>query len=274
MSKYDELREERAKIILSKEDAVRKIKNGLFTVKSQTGIGSYRVEWNGIKWVCNCPDYIKNGNIRSCKHILALKLHLEIGYVTIEGQEPKIEPITYSQDWSNYNLAQSQEIELFDQFLSQLVSTIEEPEQNMGRPRLKLQDQIFCCVMKVYGQLSLRRSQCLYHQALQRQQIVHAPHYNSISNTMLNSEVTPILHELVHLSARPLAGIEKDFAVDSSGFRCSSFGRYCEQTHSTKRMHNWLKVHICTGVTTNIVTDVIITDENAGIRQKNDDYEK
>ena len=70
------------------------------------------------------------------------------------------------------------------------------------------------------------------------------------------------LHSELLLSARPLASIEKDFATDSSGFRCSSFGRYCEYAHGTKRMHNWLKCHISTGVTTNIVADVVITDEN------------
>lgn len=263
MSKYEKLREQRAKIILSRENAIHKIDKGLFTVQSQTGIGAYRVEWSGDKWVCNCPDFIKNGNNRHCKHIIALKLYLEVGYVAIEGEEPKIAPITYSQDWANYNQAQSQEIELFDQFLSQLVSTIEEPEQNRGRgrPELKLSDRVFCCVMKIYSQLSSRRAQCLYHQALQRHQITHSPHYNAISKTLLKPEITPLLHRLVRLSALPLAGVEVDFIVDSSGFRCSSFGRYCEQTHGTKRMHNWLKVHICTGVTTNIVADVIITNE-------------
>ena len=265
MSNYEKLREQRAKIILSRENAIHKINQGLFTVQSQTGIGSYRVEWNGEKWVCNCPDHIKNGAIRPCKHILALKLYLEIGYITIEGQELKIAPVTYSQDWANYNRAQSQEIELFDMFLSQLVSTIEESEQKKrGRPRLRLSDEIFCCIMKIYSQLSSRRSQCLFNQALQRQQITHSPHYNALSKALLRPEITPILHDLVRLSALPLAGIETDFAIDSSGFRCSSFGMYCEQTHGIKRMRNWLKVHICTGIKTNIISDVVITDENVG----------
>ena len=89
-------------------------------------------------------------------------------------------------------------------------------------------------------------------------------HCNVVSTTLLKPEITPILHKLVRLSALPLASVETDFAVDSSGFRCSSFGRYCEQAHGTKRMHNWLKVHICTGVHTNIVADVVITGEHGG----------
>lgn len=262
MSKYDKLREERAKIILSKEKAITKVSTGVYTVQSQTGIGNYRVDMHPDHFICNCPDFTKNGTMRPCKHILALKMHLNIGEVTIKGQEPIIAPVTYSQDWANYNQAQSQEIELFDMFLTQLVSTIDEQEQHMGRPRLKLSDQLFCCIMKVYSQLSLRRANCLYHQALERSQITHNPHYNAVSSILLEPGITPILHKLVLLSAIPLAGIETNFAVDSSGFRCSSFGMYCEQAHGTKRMHNWLKVHIATGVRTNIVTDVVLTEEH------------
>lgn len=79
----------------------------------------------------------------------------------------------------------------------------------------------------------------------------------------MKKEITPILHELVHLSAQPLASVETNFAIDSSGFRCSSFGNYCEEKHGTRRSRNWLKVHICTGVSTNIVADASITKEHA-----------
>lgn len=43
-TKYDRTREDRAKIILSREHAVTKVSTGVFTVQSQTGIGSYRVD--------------------------------------------------------------------------------------------------------------------------------------------------------------------------------------------------------------------------------------
>lgn len=80
---------------------------------------------------------------------------------------------------------------------------------------------------------------------------------------MEKKSIRSILHNLIHLSAQPLSSIETDFAIDSSGFRCSTFGNYCEEKHGLKRTRNWLKVHICTGVSTNIVTDVVITDEHA-----------
>lgn len=265
MSNKEEIRLQKAKIILSKEKAIEKIDNGIYTVKSQTGIGLYKIQWDGNSWVCNCPDFIKHGNIRPCKHILALKLYLEIGYVSIEGEESKLEPVTYSQTWATYNHAQSQEIELFDQFLCQLVSTIGEQERGgKGRPRMKLKDRVFCCIMKAYSQLSSRRAQCLYHQALQRHQISLSPHFNVVIQALNRKEITPLLRELVHLSAQPLASVETNFAIDSSGFRCSTFGQYCAEKHGLKRKHNWLKCHIATGITTNIVADVVITKEHVG----------
>jgi len=117
--------------------------------------------------------------------------------------------------------------------------------------------------MKVYSQLSSRRSQHLYFEALQRQQIENDPHFNIVSKTLNKKWITPILYELVHLSAMSLASVETDFAIDSSGFRCSTFGNYCEEKYGSKRKRNWLKVHICTGVNTNIVADVIVTDEHS-----------
>jgi transposase len=260
--RLEDIKTQKAKLILSRENAIHEINGELFLVKSQTGIGSYRVEWNGEQWICNCPDFTKNGHISICKHIAALELYLDLKFHKINKAELEPTKITYPQDWTRYNQAQMMEFEIFDHFLFQLVSLIEEPErQGPGKPRMKLADKIFCCVMKEYSRLSSRRAKHLYSEALQRQQISTDPHFNVVTKILNKKEITPLLHKLVRLSAQPLAGVEADFAVDSSGFRCSTFAAYCEYMHNEKRMHNWLKAHICTGVYTNIVTDIIVTDE-------------
>ena len=165
----EKVRLQKAKLILIRENGIQKIQPGLYTVQSQTGVGCYKVDLRSSDWSCNCPDFIKNGHIRPCKHILALKMYRDVGgNVDFLEKNPEPVKITYSQSWANYNLAQSHEIELFDQFLYQLVSTIEEPEQQIGRPRHALKDLVFCCVMKTYSQLSSRRSQCLFHQEIGR----------------------------------------------------------------------------------------------------------
>ena len=60
----------------------------------------------------------------------------------------------------------------------------------------------------------------------------------------------------------PVACIENDFAVDSTGFRTSTFSSYCEDKYGKTKERHWLKAHLCGGVKTNIVAAVAITDEN------------
>jgi transposase len=60
----------------------------------------------------------------------------------------------------------------------------------------------------------------------------------------------------------PLRSVETKFAIDSTGFRTTKFNDYCREKHKTAQYHNWLKAHICTGVKTNIVTGVEVTEEH------------
>jgi len=82
-----------------------------------------------------------------------------------------------------------------------------------------------------------------------------------VSKALLKDEMTPILKEMVHRTAMPLTAIEKDFAADSSGFTTTCFGSYCDHKHKGKRKHKYLKAHIMSGVKTNIVTDIVVTDD-------------
>ena len=68
---------------------------------------------------------------------------------------------------------------------------------------------------------------------------------------------------MVLLSALPVAGLETDFAIDSTGFRTTTFNVYNEIKYGKTKEHNWLKAHMCVGVKTNIVTAVTITDGNS-----------
>lgn len=172
------------------------------------------------------------------------------------------ERLSYPQDWPAYNEAQQEEIHLFDVFLRDIVEAIPEPEQKMGRPRLPLREQLFCSIQKVYSQLSSRRATGLYQHAAERGQIGHVPHFNTPSKLFNRPDVTPILQELVRLSALPVAGIETDFAIDSTGFRSTSYSAYCGAKHGTKQENDWVKAHFCVGTTTNIVASVEVTDGN------------
>lgn len=163
-------------------------------------------------------------------------------------------------DWTAYNEGQVQELALFDALLRGLLEGVAEPEQVMGRPRLPLRDALFCAVQKVYSQLSSRRAHGLYENAVGRQHLARAPHFNAPSKVLNRADVTPILHALIEQSAVPLASLENDFAVDSTGFRTTSFNAYCQEKHGARKENVWLKAHLMVGVRTHVVAQVRVTD--------------
>lgn len=174
---------------------------------------------------------------------------------------------TYKQDWKNYTTAQNNEINLFDRLLMDLVKTVPEPPQQMGRPRLGLQETLFCAIRKVYSQLSSRRAYSLYKNAEERQHIGKAPNYNAINKALNREDITPILHKFLAMSALPLKSVETTFAPDSSGFRTSQFGQYAVEKYGPDglgRKHKWVKAHILVGVKTNIIASARVTGENSG----------
>lgn len=73
--------------------------------------------------------------------------------------------------------------------------------------------------------------------------------------------MTPVLKSLVALSALPLAGVESDFAVDSTGFSTCRFVRwYDHKWGKEKSKREWVKLHAMTGVRTNVVSSVEVSD--------------
>ena len=237
---------------------VKKVTDHSFKVKSQSGKGAYEVKATPNGMTCTCPDFVYRGG--KCKHIQATRYYLEIEKDTPTGIVTEKVHLTYSQAWSAYNEAQKAEVNLFDDLLKDLVQAIPEPEQSMGRPRLSLQETLFCAIQKVYSQLSSRRAHSLFQNATERGQIEHTPDFNVPSKLFKNPDMTPILHELVTLSALPVAGIEEDFAVDSTGFRTTTFNAYEGAKYGLKKEHQWVKAHLCAGVKTNVVAAVAITD--------------
>jgi transposase len=89
-------------------------------------------------------------------------------------------------------------------------------------------------------------------------------HYNSISKHLELPALTPLLKALIIESSKPLASVEVDFAGDSSGFTTCRFEPWYDHKYGViRRKHGWVKVHIMTGVKTNIVTAVEIKDKDA-----------
>jgi hypothetical protein len=111
--------------------------------------------------------------------------------------------VTYGQNWSAYNSAQTHEKERVAELLRDLCDGIVQPAQKCGRPRLALSDLVFSANMKVYSTVSGRRAATDIRECEAKGHIDHAPHYNSIFGYLENPALTPILKSLIEESASP-----------------------------------------------------------------------
>lgn len=249
-------------------------------VPSQTGVGNYRVSPhptttakvirgevlpppNVQPWSCTCPDF--ETRWLPCKHVHAVTLVIKRENVYPDGTTVTEEvKVTYTQDWHAYNKAQCEEGDRFPELLTDLCATIPNPPQGRGRPRLPRSDMAFACVSKVYAGLSARRFDSDVREAKAKGLTECDPHFNSVLRYLRDPEMTPVLKQLVELSALPLKGVETDFAVDGTGFSTCRYVRwYDEKWGKEKSQKEWIKLHAMTGVRTNIVTAVEISPKNS-----------
>lgn len=183
---------------------------------------------------------------------------------------------TYSQEWTAYNQAQTNEKAQFLSLLYILCQKVEDlPRKGVaGRNRLPLSEMIFCVVFKVFSLVSARRFVSDLQEAQRRGYISHAPHFNSIFNYLELQEMTGILKQMIVESSLPLKSVEHDFAVDSSGFSTGVYKKWVDtkwgkpefpgQRKPAPKLHDWVKVHLMCGVKTNVITAVEITHARAG----------
>jgi transposase len=257
-------REQRGLVIAA---TMRLRKNGdKWSVPSQSKIGAfYTVTVTGKAATCTCPDF--EAHQETCKHGFAVTFTIQREETVYSTLPPVTETIrvTYTQNWPAYNAAQTSEKTIVASLLRALCGGIQQPPQRRGRPRLPLSDVTFAAVMKVFTTVSGRRATSDIRDCQEKGQIGHTPHYNSVFNYLENPSLTPILKALVEETAAPLKAIETNFAVDSSGFSTCVFQRWFDEKYGkAKGGRQWVKVHLMTGVQTNVVTSVEITGPEVG----------
>jgi predicted nucleic acid-binding Zn finger protein len=242
-----------------------KEENGTWFVPSSSG-KSNRYKVDLAKQNCTCPDY----EIRrqKCKHIFAVEFSFEQDFLEILDTRTITKTAkarkTYKQVWTAYNKAQTAEKAEFQGLLAELCKGVGCPAQMNGRPRLPLEDMIFACVFKVYSTFSGRRFITDLGEAQKQNFISKVPNYNSIFNYFGMEMLTPHLKMLIEESSLPLAAIEKNFAVDASGLSTTGGFTWLHAKYTEPRLidkKDWLKLHICTGTKTNIISAVEITEK-------------
>ena len=243
-------------------------KGDLWLVPSQSGPTKYKVNPDPQSPHCTCADF-EFRQLR-CKHIYAVELTIRRVY-SDDGQTHTVTETvsvkkTYRQEWTAYNQAQTTEKDHFQILLHELCKGIGEPSQKNGRPRLPFEEMIFATTFKVYSTVSQRRFISDLGDAHRKGYISKVPHFNSISNYLESEVLTPYLKMLIEESSLPLAAIESDFAVDSSGFSTCRFFQWVKARYTNPQLmekREWVKVHLMCGVKTNIVTALEISDRFA-----------
>lgn len=247
--------------------------SGCYTVPSQSGNGQYTVILDDRESLCDCPDFELRGEPgKPCKHIMACRLFRDREARGVEQDTANVQPSpkpkrkTYAQSWNEYNAAQTNEQGHFGELLADLCRNVEEPQRTgRGRRPVPLADQVYAATTKVYSLFSARRFMSQLEDAVERGHVSQGMHFNSVLNALENPTLTPILHRLIQLSSLPMRAVETTFAPDSSGFCTSRFIRWFDVKYGvTREEAEWVKVHLMTGVKTNIVTAVVIEDKNAG----------
>ncbi|HEX8071766.1 MAG TPA: transposase [Pyrinomonadaceae bacterium] len=178
-----------------------------------------------------------------------------------ETAERKPRP-TYPQQWAQYNLSQTREKAYFFNLLYELCTLVAEPvkPKSRGRPPAPISDLIFAACTKVYNCASGRRNQTDLNEALTRGFLSRTVRYNTVFKYLELECLTPYIQQLIAESSLPLKSVEVDFAVDSSGFSTCQYVRWFDVKHGgTEDWHDWIKLHLMTGVKTNIMTSVEVS---------------
>jgi len=169
---------------------------------------------------------------------------------------------TYTQDWTSYNNAQTKEKVLFYNIVNELLNYVEfnDKQKKRGRPTLSKRDMLFSVIAKVYNGFSSRRSISDLKLLQKAGYISKTPHFNSIINYLNNPEFEYHIKYLIKLSSLPLLQVENKFAVDASGFSTAKYEKW-SNVRTKKKVHKvYKKAHVISGVLTNIITSIEISD--------------
>jgi transposase len=137
------------------------------------------------------------------------------------------------------------------------------PQAGRGQRRHLLSDMVFAAAMKVYAASSARRFATDLLEYTAKDYLTRAPHYNSIFVYFEDETLTPLLKTLIEESARPLAVVESNVAIDATGFSVSTKDNYFEAKHEhAKQRRKFVKLHAMVGTTTHIITAAHVTEGN------------
>lgn len=172
----------------------------------------------------------------------------------------------YTQDWKAYNNAQTSEKVRFKRLVSDLLEVVAEKESSgRGRKGHNIRTKVFTLLLQTYTGKSSRRVVSEIEEAEDQGLVDETPHFNSVLNFYQNKNLPELLKKLISITAKPLAEVEQDFTVDSSGFSTEMYEDWNHAKYQKPdEMRKFLKAHIMSGVKTNVITAVRVTEGPSG----------
>ena len=86
------------------------------------------------------------------------------------------------------------------------------------------------------------------------------PSFAVLGKYIQDTEITPIIQNLITLSSLPLSTVERAFATDSTGFGSGSYNHWHgEKWGEESKKKIWVKASLTTGVQTNIIVRADVT---------------
>lgn len=139
----------------------------------------------------------------------------------LRGDLPKLTYV-YKQD-PNYAETRSREKLVFWELLERLLSSLPacRPilKRGRGKPQTLLKDALFCCIAKAYETKSSYRIGGDLIIASEHQYLSRVPHVTTLNLQMRSKRITPLLHEIIGLTALSIREQVYHAAIDASGYQ-------------------------------------------------------
>jgi transposase len=177
--------------------------------------------------------------------------------------------IIYSQDWPKYDQACRKEKLMFLRIIKGAVEELNLKYRytGNGRPPAFYGDIVKSLLIKSYHNYSSWRTESELKICKAMGILDNYPKRATINKYMKDSKVSAMLQDILKMIAEPLATIETDFAVDATGFSKSYGNSTWKRIRHTPaeeiQRKDYAKLHIVTGVKTNIICSALITKGTA-----------
>ena len=258
---------------------IEEVSKGYRVPSQSSRRGVYYVDKNLEVPFCDCPDFELRR--QPCKHFYAALVTVQreqgedaVGVRapdedTVEVKELEVleKPLDSRRKKKRNHKAEEKaqvfENEYFEILLWELCRTLEQPHYRYGRPQLPISDMVFCIVTKAQQKLSRRRVMTDIRRSHSEEFLDVTPHNSTITRYLTKADLTPVLKYLIVQSAKPLAAMETQFAIDSTGFSSTTYARWFDEKWGKRvRKAQWVKAHILCGVKTHIIPAVDISGPN------------